>query len=504
MKRARAPSGRGAGGAGADRGTPWLLLAGALAYAAWFWSNPIGEGAWSPHGPGMIQPGNSTSFIEFGEPRWATRWAGYPMFLEAARRLFGGLAAVPRVQLLLAAGSVWFLGFAAHRVYRSRPFALLLAGGLLAVSAGARFHSYILSEALFVPLVTAMLGALLLFARRPTAFALLAASALGGLAVTVRPAGAFLLVVWPVAGWLLWRRTRGRRLRFGVASVLPLAACFVGEAAVWNRAHPDLPHRPSIVDRHLFAKALLIPSGEPETGDPEWDAFFREARGRATPLRRAAAEAPGFALHSILLRRAEHALQHPTYRRLFRGPAEELAARRGDSASGRLGESGLAALLGAPSEWAANAATHFSGLWTLPTLHTARFARELSAYAESLPDTRMAREARLAAPIFGSHRAPPWGAALVRLAGAASFAACLAALFLAIRQRIRGGGAEPDLRLFGAALAALMALGYFVLTAVFNFSALRYSAAMWPFLWFSAAEIGRRLLLARPRPGAVA
>ena len=506
MKRPRTRPGRGASrppdgpaASGADRATPWLLLAGALAYTAWFWSDPIGGGAWSPHGPGMIQPGNSTSFLEFGEPRWATRWAGYPMFLEAAGRLFGGLAAVPRVQLLLAAGAVWFLGFAAHRAFRPSGFALLLAAGLFAVSAVVRFHAYILSEALFVPLATGVLGALLLFARRPTALALLAASALGGLAVAARPAGALLLLVWPVAAWLLWRRTSGRRLRFAAASVLPLAACLVAEAAAWNRAHPELPHRPSIVDRHLFAKALLIPSGGPETGDPEWDAFFREARSRAAPLRRAAAEAPGFPLRSILLRRAEHALQHPTYLRLFRGPAEELAERRGVPAGARLGESGLASLLSAPSEWAANAATHFVGLWTLPTLHTARFARELSAYAEDLPDTRIVREALLAAPISGSRQAPAWVAALVRLTGAVSFATGLAALFLAVRRRIRGGAAEPDPRLFGAALAAVVALGYFAVTALLNFSSLRYSAAMWPFLWFSAAEIGRRALVGARR-----
>ena len=514
MKPARTPPGRGAPGpaggptdrgpagpaaARADRAAPWLLLAGAVAYAAWFWSDPIGEGAWSPHGPEMIQPGNSTSFLEFGEPRWATRWAGYPMFLDAAGRLFGGLAAVPRVQLLLAAGSVWFLGSAARRVFRSPGFALLLAGGLFAVSAGVRFHAYILSEALFVPLATAMLGALLLFARRPTALPLLAASALGGLAVTARPAGALVLLVWPVAAWLFRRRTSGRRLRFAAAAALPLAACFLGETAAWNRAYPGLPDRPSIVDRHLFAKALVIPSGAPETGDPEWDAFFREARGRAAPLRRAVAEAPGFSLRSILLRRVEHALQHPTYLRLFRGPAEELAERGGVPASARLGQSGLAALLGAPSEWAANAAIHFVGLWTLPTLHTARFAGELSAYAEDLPGRRIAREARLAAPISGSRRAPPGVAALVRLAGAASFAACLAALFLAVRHRIRGGAAEPDLRLCGAALAAVMALGYFLVTAALNFSSLRYSAAMWPFLWVCAAEIGRRAFLGARR-----
>lgn len=479
---------------GADRATRWLLFAGALAYTAWFWSNPIGEGAWSPHGPEMIQPGNSTSFLEFGAPRWATRWAGYPVFLDAAARLAGGLAAVPRVQLLLAAGAVWFLGYAAHRVFRSPGFALWLAGGLFAVSAGVRFHAYILSEALFVPLATATLGALLLFARRPAAPALAAASALSGLAVAARPAGALLLLVWPVGAWLLWRRTSGRRLRFGAALALPLAAVAAVETVAWNRAYPDLPHRPSIVDRHLFAKALVIPSGKPETGDPEWNAFFREARRRAAPLRRAAAEASGFPLRSVLLRRAEHALQHPIYLRLFRGPAEELAERSGVRAGARLGEAGLAALLAAPSEWAANAAVHFVGLWTLPTLHTARFARELSAYAEALPSGRMVREAHLATPISGSRRAPPWGVALVRLAGAASFAGCLAALFFAARQRIRDGGAEPDLRLFGASLAAAIALGYFVVTAVLNVSSARYSAAMWPFLWFPALETGRRFL----------
>ena len=505
MNRTRTPPGGGAPGptaAAAHRATPWLLLAGALAYVAWFWSDPIGDGAWSPHGPGMIQPGNSTSFVEFGAPRWATRWAGYPSFLDAVRRLSGGLAAAPRVQLLLTAGATWFLGYAAHRVYRSPGFALSLTGGLFVLAAGVRFHAYILSEALFVPLAMGSLGAALLFSLRPTAPRLLAGAALGGLAVAARPAGALLLLVWPVAAWLLWPRTGGRRLRLAAALVLPLAVCFLAENAAWNRAYPDRGRRPSVVAHHLFAKALLIPSGKPATGDPEWDAFFREARRRVAPFRRAAAEAPGFFLRSILLRRAEHELQHRTYLRLFRGSAEELAARNGLPVNARLGAMSLDALLAAPSEWAANAAVHFVGLWTLPTLHTADFARRLSARAGALPDDADLRSAELAAPISGPLRIPGPAAPFVRLAGIASFAACLLSLFLAFRERFRRGAGEMDPRLVGAALAAVAALGYYFVVAVFNFSSIRYAAAAWPFLLFSGAEIGRRALAAARRRGA--
>lgn len=505
MNRTRTPPGGGAPGltaADARRATPWLLLAGALAYIAWFWSDPIGGGAWSPHGPGMIQSGNSASFLEFGAPRWATRWAGYPSFLDAVRRLFGGFAAAPRVQLLLTAGAVWFLGYAAHRLFRSPGFALSLTGGLFALSAGVRFHAYILSEALFVPLAMGSLGAALLFSLRPTAPRLLAGAALGGLAVAARPAGALLLLVWPVAAWLLWPRTSGRRLRLAAALVLPLALCFLAENALWNRAYPDRTHRPSVVAHHLFAKALLIPSEKPAAGDPERDAFFRETRRRTAPFRRAAADAPGFFLRSILLRRAEHELQHRTYLRLFRGSAEELAERNGLPVNALLRAVSLDALLAAPSEWAANAAVHFVGLWTLPTLHTADFARRLSARADALPDDAAVRSAKLSAPISETLRVPGPAAPFVRLAGIASFAACLLSVGLAFRERFRRGAGGMDPRLVGAALAAVAALGYYFVVAVFNFSSLRYAAAAWPFLLFSAAEIGRRALAAARRRGA--
>ena len=142
-------------------GAPAVMAA---AYVAWFWSNPIGGGAWSPFGDDPMY-GDAIGYIHFNR----YRTAGYPVFLDLVAAVFGSVEAAPRVQLALAAASVWLLAWSAARAAAAPGLAPALALVLFAVSSATRFHAYILSEALFVPLLCVMAGLLALAAARPAA-----------------------------------------------------------------------------------------------------------------------------------------------------------------------------------------------------------------------------------------------------------------------------------------------------------------------------------------------
>lgn len=491
MSRQPTPPGR----AGSRRGAfPWLAAASVLAlgYAALSWWNPVGAGGWAPFGPSLATP-DSASYLRLdADPR---TWAGYPAFLALVVGLFGTPEAVPPIQAAITAASALFLAWAAARASGAPLLAPVAALAVLAPSAASRFDAYLLSEALFVPLLVAALGCAALAAARPTAAAFAAGAACTGLAAAVRPAGAALLLVWPALLWLVsgrkaaggpgaGRRPAGGRLRLAAAATLPIVAVFVLEGEVWRRAHPGLDHRPRSAGAHLFAKALVLPSEPPPSGDPPADELFSEARRRAGPLRALVAGAGDPQLRSVLLRRAETAAQHdPAFGLEERVAA--LAAERGATSPEFLGGLGRRALFAAPAEWAANAATHYAALFSRHALHTASFARALEARGRAFAADSAAPGSRVGAPISGNRRFPPWVIAANRAAAALSFAASLAALGLAGRRRLSGKPPDPALVL--AAAAAFFVHGYFLTVAVFNFATMRYAAAMWPFEVLAAA-----------------
>lgn len=517
----------------AGRGLPWLFVAAAAAYCAVFWSEPIGPGRWSPLGESAMVAGDSHSYRDFGLGRWATRWAGYPVFLDLVGRLSDHPQAVARVQLLLAALSVAFLAWSLLRTLSAPRLSLTVAALLFAECAVARFHAYFVSEAVFVPLLTLLAGVVARVGARPadrqSPWLFAAASALLGLAVTVRPSGLFLLAIAP--GLLLLfgrrgarrddrgrarqrrdrqrrdrqrrdrqRRDQPRRDRPGrggllrplallLALLLPLAFALLAEDRVWSRVYPHLERRPNIANRHLFAKALLLPSEPPASGDPALAEFFADARRALAPVRAALAGVPDGHLRSVLLARAEHGAQHSTYFRLFRQRAVALAEARGLPSNHLLGALGRSALLAAPGEWLDNARVHYVALWTHDALHDEDFALRHRAYAAGLEqffdgspgDSLLLSEAGLRNPVPPSRRLPGWALVLNRAAAFAAFTASLLALGIAAGQRLRrgAGGLAPEIVV--AAVSAAAVQGYFLLIAVFNYGKMRYAAAMWPF-----------------------
>ena len=451
----------------------WLPAAMAAGYAAWFWSNPIGGGAWSPFGDGPMH-GESESYLR---PN-SRRATGYPLFLHSAIFVFGSVEAVPRVQLALAAASAWFLGWSAGRAARAPWLAPALAGALFAAFAAVRLHAYILSEALFLPLSCAALGLLALNAARPAARTACAAALACGLAIMTRPAGLGLLAAWPALLWFVWGRLAGRRLRFAAAAALPLALCALAEGAAWRAFHPDIAERPNIANRQMFAKALLTEEEPAAALDAELAGFLADARSLAAPLRAVVAGAPDWRTRTFLLERAQHGLLYPFWPSEFRPRLEAAAERRGTTPHRLVGVVARAALLGAPLGWMANAGLHYRALWSNYAIYDADAARRRADGLARFDDVPILRDS----PMPGRPRdAAPGPVAALNAAGTwASFLLSLAAIGAAAWRRARAGAGGVDGALALAALSALAVHGYFATTALLHFVQLRYSAAMWP------------------------
>ena len=98
-----------------------------------------------------------------------------------------------------------------------------------------------------------------------------------------------------------WRRCEGRRLALAAAVVAPIALCLLAESVIWHASH-DSESRPNLVDRHLFAKALIV---EPRLtlSDPELAAILAMGREVFAPARELIAGAPShYAAHEAARR----------------------------------------------------------------------------------------------------------------------------------------------------------------------------------------------------------
>ncbi len=453
---------------------PWLLALLAIAYVALHWSQPL-----------TLWP-DSGGYLAFSEHRTA----GYPLFLDAVELVLGTTDAAPKVQLLIAAASFAFLGWSLHRAFRSPIFALVPVVALMLYPRIADLHAYILTESIFISLLCLMVGGIALSIQRPswrwTALAALAC----GLAITVRPAALSLLVVWPFLFWLTWRRCEGKRLTLAAAVIAPVALCLLAETLLWH-AHHDSDSRPNLVDRHLFAKSLLIDS-EPSLSDPELAAIVSMGREVFAPGRALIAGAPSHYARTRLLVDFEVAAQHSTYSRVFSPALREVADRRGLDEYRLLARIGRPAILSEPIAWMRNALAHYLGLWFPYWAYVSpAVLDEYQAYIESAPPDELFGDN----PIFG-HKEPPGPrlAFSVRATLAAGLAVSLLAFALAAWQRLRADDRSPDARLALAAAAGIAVHAHFLLIGLTGVVATRYAGAMAPLLAVCSALTASWLL----------
>ena len=445
-----------------DAAVPWLLVLLAVAYVALHWSQPL-----------TIAP-DSGGYFAFSQ----LRTAGYPLFLDSIEALFGSTDAVPKAQLLIAASAFAFLGWSVHHAFRSPLFALAPVVALMLYPRIADLHAYVLTESIFVSLLCLMIGGIALAVRHPswrwTALAALAC----GLAITVRPAALSLLAVWPFLFWLTWKRSEGRRPALAAAVLVPIALCLIAENLAW-RAYHDSGPRPNLVDRHLFAKSLLI-DRDPSISDPELAAILATGRDVLAPGRALITAAPSHYARTRLLVDFEVAAQHSTYGRAFSPLVRDVADLRGLDEYQLLARIGRPAILSEPFAWARNAVAHYLGLWFPYWAYVSpAVLDEYQDYIDSAaPDELFADS-----PIFGHKE--PLGQRLafaVRTTLAAGLAASLLALAIAIWQRFRAADRSPDAQLAVASVAGLAVHAHFLLIGLTGVVATRYAGAMGPLL----------------------
>lgn len=456
---------------------PCLLALLAVGYVALHWSSPL-----------ILFP-DSRSYLQFD----ALLTAGYPLFLWAVDVLFGSADPAPKVQLVIAAGAFTFLGWSLHRAFGSPFISLAAVIALLLHPRIADLHGHILTESIFISLLSLMAGSIALACHRAS-WRWAAVSALAcGLAIMVRPAGLSLLVVWPFLFWLVWRRWRGQRIAMVLSVVLPVALCLIGESMAWH-AHHDSGTRPNLGDRHLFAKTLVI-EPRPLIADPELAAIVAKARDVMAPARALTANAPSLFARSKLLGEFEVTAQHEMYGKVFSPAVRGLARERGVGEYPLLAQIGRPAMLSEPVAWAGNAITHYLGLWSW-AFATPVTRKEFQSYVDGVePNPLFARISTFRRGV------PPgsWPEFAFRVAMGVPALVILVAVALAVWQRLRR--TCPDSRLEVAAMGALAVHSHLLFVGTFGVMVVRYVDAMAPM----AAAAGALLagwVLDRLRPPA--
>ena len=437
---------------------PWLLALLAVGYTAFHWSDPV-----------TLAP-DSGGYLRFSEHRTP----GYPLFLRAVETLFGTTDAAQKTQLVIAASAFAFLGWSVHRAFRSTFFALAPVVALMLYPRIADLHGYILTESLFISLLCLITGAIALSAHRPTWRWMALAALACGLAIAVRPAGISLLAIWPFLFWLTWRRCEGRRLALAAAVVAPIALCLVAESVIWHASH-DSDSRPSLADRHLFAKALIIEPG-PSLSDPELAGIVTTGREIMAPARELIAGAPSHYARAILLAEFEVAGQHATYSRVFSPEVRAVADRRGLEEHRVVAQIGRPAMLSSPIAWIGNALTHYTGLWSRAFVTPATL-NEFQSYIDGTQRNELFER------ISPFRQGVLHGSRLVfvvRYALGAALAILPVAAVVAMWQRLRQ--TCPDGRLVVAAVGAWAVHTHLLFVGMFGVMAGRYADSMAPFM----------------------
>ena len=462
---------------------PWLLLALAVGLVVHSWSNPHGF---------PLYFGHSGAYLRFDPDRSA----GYPVFIDAVVAVFGAVEAVPKVQLVLSAAALAFLGWCIHRAFRTPAVALLPVCVPIVRSEPAQFQAAIGAESLFTSLLCVMLGALVLLVERPT-WRWAAVSALAcGLAVTVRPAGVSLLLIWPIALWFIRERCKGRRVHMAAAVAAPIVLCLLIESLIWRAEHGS-GIRPNRGEIHLYGKALVMgrASAEPDDAVP---GFVAEERDLAASMRDLIAAAPDFKTRIFLLVNAEYKASLAVEQRIF-NQTERRAPKRLHAGAYRIARDVVWASVAAnPLSWASNALAHYRGYWTVYEYYEPDFFRRFHAYMEPAMDHPYFEDDNFLLPTtpFARHDFR-WMMACILFSSMLASGLVLRRLLL----RRRGGAPAPDGRLVVAFLCGLLVHGHFLATGLFSHSLMRYAFTMWPAMFLCSALLFDWMLQSWRRAG---
>lgn len=435
---------------------PWVALVlavPALAGVAWH--------ALHPPAVALMQL-DSSGYVEFA----ATRSPGYPLFLRAVQAVAGGLDAVPAVQLGLYGAAALFLALGVLRLAGAVPALLILLVTLGNVEI-VKFAFMAMTEAPYIALLMAVLGALARWLAGGRAGWLAAAAALTGVAILVRPAGYALLAVLPPAVlWQVWRHRDGW-LRAVLVTALPVVAVLAAGATAYHARHGAWATQ-SFLGSNLIGKAAPLADGTEPSRHPALVRWIHDVTAPTAGLPDAAEDWQArFLLIAPLY-------DHWRWQQVMPG----LAARTGldpadDKALNALStELGLDILLAHPMAYAADVALNLWALWTVPDAltpaGTERF-QALLAGLEPLPPLHFAYEARARNPVL------VYG---LRGVLAVALLASLLAVAVVLRRALVRTEVAPAL--FLAFLAALLAHASLILVAGVQAGLPRYLWSAWP------------------------
>lgn len=411
--------------------------------------------------------------------------ATYPLFLRMT-----GAAAAPAVQVILYTLCSFTLAWTASSRLDKPFLGLILLVLLFANPEVNSYHGRILSESLFLSVDLLFVAASIMFVSTRRARWALAASALAGLAVTIRPisypmAGAVWLVVMLIpsarAGW----RSRAALL---CGCILAWVAVVGGERAYSHAVQGN--QLTSLVGPHLFAKAALIDAAP-------------LPRQNLTPLERDYADLAeqGYKPVRDVLEQARRAGFYPVLRAFYEvclqhGCSDSVRVRAGVSraeAYQAMRKVALARIAENPAQFVKLTVDGYKALWVLNTRTHPSFAPQYDRFIASVGPLP------LAGMIDGhvSTKTEP-----SRLAYVVRPFFILAGILIAAMVVVFGvwGLRRRDLPSVAAAalICALSVEGVMWFTAATGVTEGRYTMGMWPnmacALAFAAAVVSSGLL----------
>jgi hypothetical protein len=395
-----------------------------------------------------------------------------PIFYSASLALLGR-------EVLRATGVVWL----AAAVITACMAAPQLAG----------FHSTILTESLFLSAIVTLLALAIRFAHHPSWRLMVLAATTAGISVTIRRTGLALLPVLLIMALLALRRQKtSHPVLLFVAAVAPFMAVVAIEQAIAPIVHAG--QASSLMGRHLFAKAALIDAPPaPPTSDPLRTALDEHLETRYAPIRQLLARAP-HDVRAVLALYYETCLQGACVeasRGLMTGWGESLQTTK-------LGDAGLARIARAPLGFIGLTALHFRSLWTVDRLRNPDLAVGLGTFVEANRPLPFEHE------VLGLEAGQPMalpGLELVRYLQLAITAMAFFTAVLAVIGLVSAcGGLQLPPALAAATLAALIANGGLLFTALLAAGFSRFTLGLWPAITtatilglYCAVRLGRPL-----------
>lgn len=448
----------------------WWLVGALVAAAAIVGASQIGETR-------MLEP-DSPSYIDFA----GIRGLAYPLFLYVLRSLGLSLEAVLWVQLTLNLATIPVLFAALYRAVGNSWIPTLIVLLAFVNPEVAKYHAKIMSESLFLTVLTLYIAAFLSFLDRPSRKTLACAALLAAAAVTVKSVGwAFVVLLCLAAVASIVRRPG--RAAMSAAFLIPIALVLAVEGVASRIVHG--PDRASLAPRHVFAKAGMIEADIPAdrlAAGPN-AGLHRALEEDAATIRRLIARAPTPEIARFLTVNYEVFLQYE-----FALAERRQIAQRGGLDT-LLMDSGRERIRHGWAGYADLAFRHYLSLWMLyGTSHPALY-EQTAAFLEAerpLPfeDSIVAfREPIEPAGVKAVIARP-----VIALSGVVTFVmAGLGLLWI-----FRPGGLSPLWA--SAGLLALGLHGYCLLVALAGVGIPRYLLGVWPLLACALGLGGAALL----------